>query len=131
MLNYNYTPLALWLLITVKTLMVPVAYIDFELRKEFIIKNLCKNRFKPQLKCNDNCYLAKKLDKLAEDQAANQASKQHHSIKKVMEEVFKLNDLPQLSILNPKRIFKNNFGGVFNLKNGNSKVIFHPPNHQS
>lgn len=69
-------------------LAVPFVYLDFELRKEFIIKNLCENRFKPQLHCDGKCYLAKQLHKAAEDNAANEAQKQGENIKKVLEEVF-------------------------------------------
>ena len=75
-------------LISVKTLLVPVVYLDFELRRDFIIQNLCENRFKPQLKCNGQCYLAKKLHKIAEDNATKETQRQGQSIKKIMEEVF-------------------------------------------
>ena len=76
------------MLISIKTLLVPVIYLDFELRKDFIIKNLCENRFKPQLKCNGTCYLAKKLNKIAEDNATKETQKKSQSMKKIMEEVF-------------------------------------------
>jgi CarboxypepD_reg-like domain len=49
-----------------------VVYLDFEMRKDYIIKNLCENRFKPQLNCNGQCYLAKKLHKIAEDNATKE-----------------------------------------------------------
>ena len=75
-------------LISFKILIGPLVYLDFELRKEFIIKNLCENRFKPQLHCDGKCYLAKQLHKVAEDNAANEAQKQGENIKKVLEEVF-------------------------------------------
>ena len=53
-------------------LVVPFVYLDFELRKEYIIKNLCENRFKPQLHCDGKCYLSKQLHKVAEDNARNE-----------------------------------------------------------
>lgn len=34
---------------------------SFELNRDFIAKNLCQNRNRPQLNCNGKCYLAKKL----------------------------------------------------------------------
>jgi hypothetical protein len=88
MRSKNYIALLLLVLISVKTLLVPVVYLDFELRKDFIIKNLCENRFKPQLNCNGQCYLAKKLTKVAEDNATKETQKQGQSIKKILEEVF-------------------------------------------
>ena len=67
---------------------MPVVYLDFELRKEYIIQNLCENRFKPQMNCNGHCYLAKKLQKVAEDNATKETQKQGQSLKKILEEVF-------------------------------------------
>jgi hypothetical protein len=34
---------------------------SFELNREFIAKTLCENRDRPQLNCDGQCYLAKKL----------------------------------------------------------------------
>ena len=45
----------LLLLVSFKTLVVPFVYLDFELRKEYIIHHLCENRFKPQLHCDGKC----------------------------------------------------------------------------
>lgn len=38
-----------------------VVVMSFELNRDFIAKNLCENRSRPQLNCNGKCYLAKKL----------------------------------------------------------------------
>ena len=75
-------------LISFKMLVVPFVYLDFELRKEFIIKNLCENRFKPELHCDGKCYLAKQLHKVAEGHAREEAQKQQDSFKKITQEVF-------------------------------------------
>lgn len=40
---------------------VPLVYVDYSLRKDYIIKNLCENRFRPDLHCNGKCYLAKRV----------------------------------------------------------------------
>lgn len=40
---------------------MPLIYLDFELRRDYIVKNLCENRNRPQLNCNGKCYLAKKI----------------------------------------------------------------------
>lgn len=39
----------------------------FNINKEYIAKNLCENRYRPQLHCNGNCVLMKKM-KQAEKQ---------------------------------------------------------------
>jgi hypothetical protein len=127
MTSKNYLALFLLTLISVKTLLVPVVYLDFELRKDYIIQNLCENRFKPQLKCNGQCYLAKKLHKIAEDNATKQTQKQGESIKKIMEEVF--DETPLFScdwavkVLSPKSIYS------YQLAHTESVIssLFHPP----
>ncbi|MFN8349756.1 MAG: hypothetical protein U0X91_32450 [Spirosomataceae bacterium] len=86
-------------LISFKLLVVPFVYLDFQLRKEFIIKNLCENRFKPQLHCDGKCYLAKQLHKVAEGHARDEAQKQDDAFKKMTMEVF---DEPVLAILTVK-----------------------------
>lgn len=78
----------LLLLISVRILVVPVVYLDFELNKDYIIKNLCENRFNPELKCNGQCYLAKQLHKVAEDKASKEAGRQEQNFKKLLEETF-------------------------------------------
>jgi hypothetical protein len=80
--------LLLLALVSIKTLLVPVVYLDFELRKDYIVQHLCENRFKPELHCDGKCYLAKTLSKIAEEKAQNEAERQSHNIKKVLEEVF-------------------------------------------
>lgn len=35
----------------------------YELNKEYVARNLCENRDKPQLKCCGKCYLRKQLNK--------------------------------------------------------------------
>lgn len=47
--------------------MVKVAIVGwYELNKDYVAKNLCENRNKPQMKCCGKCYLRKQLKK-AED----------------------------------------------------------------
>jgi phosphorylcholine metabolism protein LicD len=84
----HHIALFLLFLISFKILVVPFVYLDFELRKEYIIHNLCENRFKPQLHCDGKCYLAKQLQKVAEDNARNETQKQSDTVKKIIQEVF-------------------------------------------
>lgn len=39
----------------------------FELRKDFIVRNLCENRSRPELKCCGKCYLKKQLKAVDDD----------------------------------------------------------------
>ena len=45
----------------IKACIIPVIYLDFQLRKDFIVATLCENRDRPQLHCDGKCYLAKKI----------------------------------------------------------------------
>lgn len=90
--------LLLFILISFKTLVVPFVYLDFELRKEYIISNLCENRFKPHLHCDGKCYLAKQLQKVAEDSARNETQKQSDTTKKLLQEVFEEINLAFLTV---------------------------------
>jgi len=45
----------------------------YELNKQYIAKNLCENRDRPQLKCCGKCYLRKQLHKVEEGNASKNA----------------------------------------------------------
>ncbi|PKK37211.1 hypothetical protein BWI96_07640 [Siphonobacter sp. SORGH_AS_0500] len=55
-------------LLLVRALVVPAILMDFELRKDYIIKYYCENRNRPELHCDGKCYLAKKLKATQESQ---------------------------------------------------------------
>lgn len=55
-------------LMLVKTMVVPIIYLDYELRKDYIVSTLCENRNRPQLKCNGKCYLAKRIAEAAKQE---------------------------------------------------------------
>lgn len=59
--------LTLLLLISVKALIIPAIFLDYELRKDFIIANYCVNKDLPELNCDGKCYLAKQLKKAKQD----------------------------------------------------------------
>ncbi|SHK82700.1 hypothetical protein SAMN04488028_109112 [Reichenbachiella agariperforans] len=50
------------------TLAVPLIYMDFGMRQDYIAEVLCINRDKPMLNCDGKCYLAKKLQAAQEQQ---------------------------------------------------------------
>jgi hypothetical protein len=55
-----------------KVCVMPVIYLDFELRRDYIVKNLCVNKSRPELKCDGKCYLAKRI-------AAAQEKEERHA----------------------------------------------------
>jgi hypothetical protein len=62
----------------IKVWVIPLLYLDFEIRRDYIVANLCENRNRPQLNCNGKCYLAKKLAAL-EEQEKKQAEQDYVS----------------------------------------------------
>lgn len=62
-------------LLFLKSMVAPMLFLDYELRKDFIIQNYCENKDRPELNCDGKCYLAKRLEKAQqedEQQATNQ-----------------------------------------------------------
>lgn len=43
-------------------------FAGFELNKNYIVNNLCKNRNKPYLHCNGKCYFMKKIKQAKENE---------------------------------------------------------------
>ena len=65
-----------------------IFFVNYELRKDYIIKNYCVNKNRPEMHCDGKCYLAKQLHKVAEDKATKEAERQEQSFKKLLEETF-------------------------------------------
>lgn len=59
----------------------------FELNKSYIIKNLCENRARPELKCGGKCFLMKKLAEKQKQQQENSAEKVEVSVSALFVEI--------------------------------------------
>lgn len=98
--------------------------VSFELNKSYIAKNLCENRFKPELKCGGKCYLMKKL---AEKQ------KQEKETQKERTEVFSFTlfaeNLPNFTFQQSFNEIKSPFPTFFLLFPHQEYLFdtFHPP----
>jgi hypothetical protein len=51
-----------------------VVEISYAVNKDYIAKNLCENRDKPQMKCCGKCHLAKQLNKTENDNSKNKTT---------------------------------------------------------
>lgn len=71
-IQYNYRALFLFIILAFRMLSFPLVYLDYNLRKDYIAKNLCQNRNRPSMHCNGKCYLSKQLAKAAEQKEAQQ-----------------------------------------------------------
>ena len=71
---------ALILNIVGSTLMVPLIYLDFNLRREYIAEVLCINKEEPITVCGGNCYLTGQLKKAGEQQEKEATTSQRSEI---------------------------------------------------
>lgn len=58
--------ITLLIALAIKLLMAPSIFLDYQLRKDFIVKNYCVNKNRPEMHCDGKCYLAKQLKKAQE-----------------------------------------------------------------
>jgi hypothetical protein len=72
----TWISLSLLSLMLVKVWVIPLLYLDFEIRRDYIVANLCENRNRPQLNCDGKCYLAKRIAAL-DEQEKRQAEKNY------------------------------------------------------
>lgn len=68
-------------IITCITLIKPIfPVIDYVIHYDFIIKELCENRTKPQLHCNGKCHLKKELAKASETEKSDKKESNKQSL---------------------------------------------------
>lgn len=100
-----------------------VVMLEFYINQSYIAQNLCENRARPQLHCNGNCVLSKKL---AEEQKKQQEipAKKTDS-KEVVYMSFKTDNSPSnaYTLLDKAFIFPISIGCPID----QSAAIFHPP----
>lgn len=121
------TGAVLLITVTFKMLMAPLIFADYELRKDFIIKNYCVNKSRPELHCDGKCYLAKQLEK-AEQEDKKQATGNFITKLLSFESEIKANLFTDFFLQKPFLVKENpNFiySEFFSSKNAFS--FFHPP----
>ncbi|MDH5365551.1 MAG: hypothetical protein OEW67_01075 [Cyclobacteriaceae bacterium] len=104
-------------------LFVPLIYLDYTVRQDYIAKVLCINRDKPMLNCNGKCVLAQKIKKAQEqeDESKNVVQKLEYS--------FFFKRCPQFEIKNTFTELREDFSSFIFLKysKGYLQGVFHPP----
>lgn len=98
---------------------------DYVVNYDFINKNLCENKAKPELLCNGKCYLKKEIAKTSTDQSKNDSRINISALADtfIINEtfVFSSNDFSLLENLKINSEFSNSYN--FSL----FSKIFHPP----
>jgi hypothetical protein len=99
-----------------------MVFADYQINKDYIAKNLCENRNRPEMKCEGKCQLCKKMK--AEDNKENKGMPVQKSIKQfVLFSIKKSNftfSNPDLSSDKSYRYTASN-SSLYKL------TVFHPP----
>mgnify|MGYP001266462410 CR=1 FL=1 len=99
--------------------------LDYIINYEYIAKELCENKAKPELHCNGKCHLAKELAKAAEDEKPVSEKKSGHA----EVEVLFFETLPQFAFSSKTGL--NSFVAMPEYCNSYSHLdassFFHPP----
>jgi hypothetical protein len=67
-------------------------YAGFTINKKYIAASLCQNRYKPQLHCNGNCFLMKKIKQAEQKEKTDeQQSKKNNSYEALIDTRILLN----------------------------------------
>ena len=105
------------------SLFVPLIYLDFKVRQDYIATVLCVNRDKPELNCNGQCILMQKIKE------AQEQEEEAPGVTYRLEISFFFSDLPQFELNNPESNMDNNLElyNTSNLLKGHPSEIFHPP----
>ncbi len=113
------------LLVMVQTFTSWLIVAEYTINQEYIAKNLCVNKAKPQLQCKGKCQLMKKL---AQEETQNPSSTPQTGGKIKMGDVLFTHDV-QLPAISDLLAQSNNFPSHYLVKTstGSFTSIFHPP----
>ncbi len=116
------------IIITLLFLIKPILpVLDYVINYDYIVKELCENKAKPELKCNGKCHLMKEMAKAAEAEKPLNSNKKDNS-KHEIEVLFYQN----ISSLVTEQIYFQNttsssdyYSNLYFHMDGSS--VFHPP----
>ena len=120
----NILTLTLTAGILASTLMVPLAYLDFELRKDYIAEVLCINRELPKKGCEGQCFLKKRLSQVNDNQGKQSTTPQEQFQLSFFNQIYRRVIEEQLSVQ-----VESEFSGFLLQVQPPSHIgdIFHPP----
>ncbi|GAB3522075.1 hypothetical protein [Emticicia fontis] len=114
------------LALVVKSFIVPFICLDYELRKDFIIKNYCVNRNKPELHCDGKCFLAKKIQ--AQTEKEERSALQNFIYKLLEINTFEsLNNFTFDNVIETKEYSARNYPYKLEFTRESLSSVFHPP----
>lgn len=116
-------PAFLATLMLVKMLGMPLVFITFQIDKDYIAAKLCENRYKPQLHCDGQCILMKKLAKANESNESKESKGEHKTIS--VDFCESLEPITTMQQTTPRGEYSNFIQQVY--KAAHLPGVFHPP----
>ena len=104
--------------------MMPLVYLDYQVRKDFIATVLCINKDKPEMRCQGKCHLRKQLTKAHNqktDKKSPALSKNNFEIYHHILSTFYLESVIYSEIILPIPPYQ------FSLNATVLETLFHPP----
>ncbi|OAQ39695.1 hypothetical protein A5893_08920 [Pedobacter psychrophilus] len=96
-------------------------FAGYELNKDYIAKNLCINKDKPEMQCNGKCFLTRKIAEAEKQQQSQERKTQKDLTQQIMLittfhiKFFNLNSVTENSV------YQNNYSYI------KSSSFYHPP----
>jgi len=117
----KYTILVVVFVMMLKPVLPVCNYI---LNYDFIVKELCENKEKPEMKCNGKCHLMKEMAKNAESEKPLSTKKAHQELEVLFVaviETFSVKSGYDIEITQVSNMYNNLYVSTYRNR------IFHPP----
>ena len=95
----------------------------YSINKKYIASTLCINRYKPQLKCNGKCFLAKKIKEAEKNQEENSGGELKQWAETVPCTAYTTGF--EIKAIHQQKVYSTTAPASYSFVTGNS--IFHPP----
>ena len=107
-----------------------IPFLEYIVNYDYIVKELCENKEKPELKCNGKCHLKKELAKTAEEDKNTTSSDKKQNVKQEIEVLF-YEDFKSLTSYNGIVFTKNKINSDYQNLYALTAIqsIFHPPSN--
>lgn len=105
-----------------------IPFLEYIINYDYIVKELCENKEKPELKCNGKCHLMKELAKTSEEDK-NSPSDKKQNVKQQIEVLF-YNEIKTLSNAKSFVFINKHVNSVYQNLYALTAIqsTFHPPN---
>ncbi len=100
-------------------------FVSFKINQDYISKNICENRLKPQLNCKGNCVLMKKIKKAEQNTQNQQLQSLLEDLKVIFVENITCSKYFNKVIFSQKNIVLSNLNTLHSILHFNK--IFQPP----